>query len=399
MKYFKKMIPFFVSVCMLAVSMPMSVYATGTTLDEINEAEREIQQTEDEKEAAESEKGSKKNELNKLQFQRGTLRAQLDAFNDDLSSENDKYNSICAEISDKKNEIEIKKLELAAAKADEEEQYEAMKKRLQNIYEQPDNMYLEMMLSSSSFSTFLNIADYIFTISQYDSGMLKDYRNTTLEVSDKEAALENELADLEELERQSKEEQARITELINTTNDYVKEYSIQINDASDELAQIEKEIEEKEALLREQEANLEYLRAKYEEEKRLSEEASNSDRRDISEVSFSENDRYLLANLIYCEAGGEPYEGQLGVGAVVINRLLSCRYPDTVYDVIYQKSQFSPAGSGRLALALAKNSATPSCYRAADEAMSGVTNVGNCMYFRTPIPGLEGIRIGNHIFY
>ena len=87
------------------------------------------------------------------------------------------------------------------------------------------------------------------------------------------------------------------------------------------------------------------------------------------------------------------------MGAVVINRVLSSVYPDTVVGVIYQNRQFSPVASGRLALALANDSATESCYRAADEAMSGVTNVGQCVYFRTPIPGLEGTRIGGHIFY
>ena len=92
-------------------------------------------------------------------------------------------------------------------------------------------------------------------------------------------------------------------------------------------------------------------------------------------------------------------EGQVAVGAVVINRLLSARYPDTITGVIYQRSQFSPAGSGRLAIALAQNKATSSCYQAADEAMRGVTNVGTCVYFRTPIEGLTGIQIGGHIFY
>jgi spore germination cell wall hydrolase CwlJ-like protein len=121
--------------------------------------------------------------------------------------------------------------------------------------------------------------------------------------------------------------------------------------------------------------------------------------RNISEVTFEEGDRYLLANLIYCEAGGEPYEGQVAVGAVVINRLLSSRYPDTVTGVIYQRKQFSPVQLGMLANALAVNKATASCYRAADEAMAGVSNVGNCLYFRTPIPGLTGIAIGGHIFY
>ena len=116
-------------------------------------------------------------------------------------------------------------------------------------------------------------------------------------------------------------------------------------------------------------------------------------------MSLAEGDRYLLANLIYCEAGGESYAGQVAVGAVVINRVLSSVYPDSVVGVIYQGGQFSPVGSGRLAAALAGGSATQSCYQAADEAMRGNTNVGNCVYFRTPIEGLNGIRIGGHIFY
>ena len=84
---------------------------------------------------------------------------------------------------------------------------------------------------------------------------------------------------------------------------------------------------------------------------------------------------------------------------MVINRVLSSLFPDTVVGVIYQRKQFSPAGSGRLALALAQNKATPACYQAAQEAMNGTTNVGNCIFFRTPIEGLTGIAIGGHIFY
>ena len=114
---------------------------------------------------------------------------------------------------------------------------------------------------------------------------------------------------------------------------------------------------------------------------------------------FAEGDLKLLATIIYCEAGGEPYAGQLAVGAVVINRLLSSVYPDTIVGVIYQRKQFSPVGSGRFDLALANGKATQSCYQAAQEAMNGSTNVGNCVYFRTPIEGLTGMQIGGHIFY
>ena len=151
--------------------------------------------------------------------------------------------------------------------------------------------------------------------------------------------------------------------------------------------------------IKKKEEDLEYLKKKLAEEIAMSQAAANGTWRDISEVSFAEGDRRLLANLIYCEAGGEPYEGQVAVGSVVINRVLSSKYPDTVVGVIYQSGQFSPVASGRLDLALATDKATDSCYRAADAAMSGISNVGNCVYFRTPIEGLTGINIGGHVFY
>ena len=193
-----------------------------------------------------------------------------------------------------------------------------------------------------------------------------------------------------------REEVAAEKKLVNT---YVQQTASSISSYSGQISDAEQKVLEQEARIKEQEANITYLKKKLAEEQAMSKLAAQSSWRDSSEVTFEEGDRYLLANLIYCEAGGEPYAGQLAVGAVVINRVLSSVYPNSVVEVIYQKSQFSPAGSGRLALALAENRATAACYKAADEAMAGQTNVGNCVYFRTPIPGLTGISIGNHIFY
>ena len=130
----------------------------------------------------------------------------------------------------------------------------------------------------------------------------------------------------------------------------------------------------------------------------LSKLAAQSKWRDISEVTFEESDRYLLANLIYCEAGNQPYAGQVAVGAVVINRMRSAAYPNTMVGVIYQNRQFSPVASGRLAARLSVG-ANEQCYQAADDAMKGSTPVGNCLYFRTVIPEINGQIIGGHVFY
>lgn len=106
----------------------------------------------------------------------------------------------------------------------------------------------------------------------------------------------------------------------------------------------------------------------------------------------------LLAALIYCEAGSESYEGQLAVGAVVMNRVRSSAYPDSIHGVIYASGQFTPALNGKVNSVYESGRIKDSCIRAAQEAVSGVSNVGDMTHFRRN-NGREGIVIGNHVFY
>ena len=116
-----------------------------------------------------------------------------------------------------------------------------------------------------------------------------------------------------------------------------------------------------------------------------------------SNVQASDLD--MLAAIIYCEAGSEGYDGQLAVGAVVMNRVRSSSYPNSIMGVIYQSGQFSPVASGRFILALSQGSATSSCRQAAQAAVGGSSNVGGCLSFRRNTGDISGIVIGNHVFY
>ena len=115
-------------------------------------------------------------------------------------------------------------------------------------------------------------------------------------------------------------------------------------------------------------------------------------------VAASVDDVTLLAALIQCEAGSEPYEGQLAVGAVVMNRVRSGGYPGSVHDVIYQSGQFTPAGRGSVAN-VAANGPKASCIQAAQEAINGMDNTGGAVRFRRASSGQPGVVIGNHVFY
>jgi SH3-like domain-containing protein len=110
------------------------------------------------------------------------------------------------------------------------------------------------------------------------------------------------------------------------------------------------------------------------------------------------DDVTLLASLIQSEAGNEIPEGQVAVGAVVMNRLRTGRFGNSLYSVIYAKGQFSPAGSGKVAQICAQGPKA-SCVAAAQAAISGASPVGAATRFRPVSSGYQGMVIGNHVFW
>lgn len=133
-------------------------------------------------------------------------------------------------------------------------------------------------------------------------------------------------------------------------------------------------------------------------EEREAAEAEAKRYKNYGEFTATEEEFMLLAALIHCEARGESYEGQVAVGAVVMNRVRSSAYPDTIHGVIYASGQFSPAQSGTVDKVLASGKINQSCIEAAKEALSGYSNVGDMTHFRRN-NGREGLVIGNHVFY
>lgn len=122
----------------------------------------------------------------------------------------------------------------------------------------------------------------------------------------------------------------------------------------------------------------------------------------------------LLSSIIYCEAGNQPYSGKLAVAIVVMNRVRSSSYPNTVKGVIYQKSQFGPASSGLLKKAMQDYKAggfttkeKKQCIRAAKQALNGVKSItvknkrkvfSNYYGFNNVKPSCSFYKLGGHYF-
>ena len=143
-------------------------------------------------------------------------------------------------------------------------------------------------------------------------------------------------------------------------------------------------------------ARLEAEKAAAEKARLEAEEAARKAAAAAKAAAVAESEKELLAALIYCEAGGEPYEGQIAVGAVVLNRVASGTFPNSITDVIYDSGQFGPAITGKLDRVLASGKTTESCRQAATDALAGVNPVGDALYFGY---GNYGIQIGGHWFH
>lgn len=375
----KAKIALWMAVVLFACSAPSFSYAV-TTQDRLNEALKDKDEIKDRLD-------SKNDHIDDLKDTEAGLQSDLKDLNTQMTAVSSKLEELEGQIADKEEAIRITGEEIEEAKKTEAWQYDCMVKRIQYMYESGETDYLELLFSAQNFSDFLNYSDYFSAIADYDENMMAEYEVTRQRIEEEEAKLLQEKADLDDLFLAAETEKNKVSSLISQTNSNIKKYG-------DKIATAEEEARAYEAELKKKEEDIETLKKIIEKEKALSAAAAKATWRDISEVTFADGDKKLLANIIYCEAGAEPYAGKLAVGAVVINRVLSSKYPDTVVGVIYQKSQFSPVASGRYELALAVDKANADCYKAAEEAMSGVTNVGNCLYFRTPIDGLTGIAIG-----
>lgn len=91
---------------------------------------------------------------------------------------------------------------------------------------------------------------------------------------------------------------------------------------------------------------------------------------------YKEQDLTWLSHIIYAESGNQPLSGMIAVGNVVLNRVADPAFPNTVYDVVFQRGQFTPVENGSI-----YRTPTPQCIIAAKLALDGANTAGNSMYF------------------
>lgn len=396
------------------------------TQKEIDKAEDEKEQLEDELEQQEENKGNLEDQKATAEERLKNLKAQYQSIASDLEALEEKQ-------TEKEAEIEAKTKELEEAIATQEEQYENMKMRIQYMYEKPEDSLFGLFLKDFSIVEILNRVDNTMKIQEYDRQQLEEYTKAAEEIEIQKEELEAAKEELQVLIAEAEEQQKKVAAMQKETSTSINNYLNQIAEAEEKIGNTEAALEAKSKALKElyakaqAEEAAERRRQAEEAAKRLQEALANGTIKPedsgivYGELNLTQAELDMLTAIIYCEARGESYEGQLAVGYVIMNRVRSNKYfPNTLEEVLRQSKQFEPVGSGRFDIVLTAywegipgvigQSEWNSCQKAALVCVNSESNVGESLFFRThaPVPQLaENLEaagvpywiIGNHIFY
>ena len=333
--------------------------------------------------------------VDSLEQSTSDLKNEVSDLENELENLGNEISSISQQINTISEEIKQTKSELAIAKGNEEAQYTSMKTRIKYMYENGNNSLMEMLFSASSIADFLKKADLFSAISEYDRESLKQLVDTQQTIALKEEKLSQEQANLLFLQEE-----------LNKKEDLLKD---KLSDASADLAALNAKLakarEDAQKAQEELEQKVEPVIPQKPERPPVPDHSdsgntsdSNTDSDKNTDISTSASDIELFAALIECEAGSTNYEGMLAVASVVVNRMKHSSYPDTLRGVIYQAGQFTPAHNGKLDRVLNRG-VKSSCVAAANDALAGKNNVGNCLSFRSAGSGHTGTIIGGNVFF
>lgn len=229
----------------------------------INEANQKKEEAENGLNAANSDISQIENEQSRLQGEINSLDAELVSVIMNLSIlEN--------ELTAKEAELVQVQADLVQAQEDEDKQYEAMKMRIRFMYERGDNAFLTSLLESRSITDFLNRVEYVNEVYEYDRNLLTAYQDAKQKVADLEVQVQSEIAEMEEVQENYQEEQARYETVIAQKKSQMSDFDTKLASAKQLAAQYQATIDRQNEIIRQEE---ERIRKEEEERKRREEEA------------------------------------------------------------------------------------------------------------------------------
>lgn len=304
---------------------PMQLLAAGWSgghFIRLSSYEEKLKEAEEKKKRLEQEQQKTQQTLKKLQTEREDILKYIEELDMELNNINLRIEQLEAEITSTEKELETTRKELEEAKQQETEQYENMKRKIQYMYENGNTSYLEILLNCESIADLLNQVEYYSKITEYDNELLERYQQTKLLVADKEACLELDLENYNQLKTAADLDRQTVETLISDKSNLIAEYTKKIG-ITDELlfeyaeeitstgAEIEKIEEEERKRIEEEE------RKRKEEEERLRKEREERERQEAADRlnnagNISKTDDTAPENMIWPLPGDGRIYGYFG---------------------------------------------------------------------------------------
>ena len=312
-------------------------------------------------------------DISSLEGQTATLQNELEGINGEILSLSEEISTAEMQIEILNGEIARTSDALAEAVENESQQYENMKSRIKYMYEHGSATLLEMLFSAENMTDFLNKADFIENLSEYDRKALDDLMSVHQQIESQKETLEIQQESLKEIRSGLSTPQTELQAKAEAT--------------STNLADVQ--------------ARLEQARA----ESAAQETISSGGGYDNSIVNgggidASTDEVTLLAAILQCEAR-QDYDSLLAVATVIMNRVESPRFPNTISGVIYANGQFEPVWTGRLQAVL-NTGPTGLSLQVAQDAVNGarLAAVADCYFFLyAGATNRPGVNIGGNLFF
>lgn len=326
------------------------------------------------------------------------LLEDIQEVNDRIAETSATIEEMYSDLADLDAEIEQSENDILDTEEAVKEEREILSGALAQMYETTGSEDFATQLSkATSESDLINREEYVTSIGIYINEKIGTLEDLIDEKEDQNRALillqDERQEQLEEYETKQTELSGELLEL----TELMYEAEQKAEDAEAFSAELADEVAELEALERQLLENRTY----YGESSGVVYDGDGTDYYYVTPYSYTEDELKILAAIIQCEAGTTSYPGMIAVGSVVMNRVESESFPNTIEGVVYAPYQFEPVSTGTFAVTLAQGPADV-CYQAAREVLEGKRNVPN-YYFKAAWyaeeHGISGVNIGGNVFH
>ncbi len=402
------------SLSLMITSVPLVVHAEeldetitvmqqqeAETQQTISNLEKQTKETQDAIKALQGQQQQTQTNVSNLQNQSSALQSTINGYSSKLTTLNQEISETESQMAEVSSQIVQLENELSIAQQQEKDRYELLKKRLQSTYENGGSSgLLRLLLESGSMSEFLTKFEYLNAIMSYDQRKIREYQSLQEQIQAKKEVVEEKEAELDKYQDSLDEKHDELTVLTNTVKGQLSNTNSTLNSEKNKLANFDQQLKELDKKMKGLESQTAAAQAKLAQQ--IAERLALTKEDTSGSYSASDEELIWLAATIQAEAGGESYTGKLAVGSVIMNRVKSSSFPNTIVGVITQNLQFASYRSGKVELIIS-NGPNSTCVNAAREVLGGA-RVGDYLFFMTKYWAdyyriSEYNMIGNHAFF